>query len=106
MTEVTQMMDILKSQSSEIIIISDANSVFISELLDAANLTSYITKVFTNPAYFDDVRSIAVEQSSPNWISKLLLFYYRVEFRYTCHCNQILDVTGRKTQGPTIHTSN
>ena len=60
MTEVTQMMDILKSQSSEIIIISDANSVFISELLDAANLTSYITKVFTNPAYFDDVRSIAV----------------------------------------------
>ena len=60
MTEVTQMMDILKSQSSEIIIISDANSVFISELLDAANLTSYITKVFTNPAYFDDVRNIAI----------------------------------------------
>ena len=59
MTEVTQMMDVLKSQSSEIIIISDANSVFISELLDAANLTSYITKVFTNPAYFDDVRAIS-----------------------------------------------
>jgi len=61
MTEVTQMMDVLKSQSSEIIIISDANSVFISELLDAANLTSYITKVFTNPAYFDDAGKLRVQ---------------------------------------------
>ena len=53
--EVTKMMDILEEESAEIIIISDSNSIFIDELLDAANLTKYIRKVFTNPAFFDEV---------------------------------------------------
>ena len=50
-----KMMVSLHNDSSEIIIISDSNSVFISELLDEANLTKYISKVFTNPAFFDEV---------------------------------------------------
>ena len=53
--DVANMMTILEKQSAEIIIISDSNSVFISELLDCAGLKKYIRKVFTNPAYFDEV---------------------------------------------------
>ncbi|CAL1540032.1 unnamed protein product [Lymnaea stagnalis] len=36
------------------IIISDSNSVFIDHILGANNLSPTITKVFTNPAEFDD----------------------------------------------------
>ena len=55
MSDVTRMMQTLEEHSAEIIIISDSNSIFISELLEAANLTKYIKKVFTNPASFDEV---------------------------------------------------
>ena len=56
--DVAKMMTILEKQSAEIIIISDSNSVFISELLDRAGLNKYIKKVFTNPAYFEEVLKI------------------------------------------------
>ena len=55
MSDVTKMMQTLEEYSAEIIIISDSNSIFISELLEAANLAKYIKKVFTNPASFEEV---------------------------------------------------
>ena len=55
MADVTKMMQSLEKSSAEIIIISDSNSIFISELLKAANLTKYVKKVFTNPASFNEV---------------------------------------------------
>ena len=55
MSDVTKLMKCLENHSAEVIIISDSNSIFISELLDAANLTRYIKTVFTNPASFDEV---------------------------------------------------
>ena len=55
MSDVTKMMKSLEEYSAEIIIISDSNSIFISELLKAADLTKYVKKVFTNPASFDQV---------------------------------------------------
>ena len=56
--DVAKMMSTLDKQSAEIIIISDSNSVFISELLDCAGLNKDIKKVFTNPAYFNEVPKI------------------------------------------------
>ena len=55
MSDVTKMMQSLEEHSTEVIIISDSNSIFISELLKAADLTKYVKKVFTNPASFDQV---------------------------------------------------
>ena len=55
MSDVTKLMQTLEELSAEIIIISDSNSIFISELLEAADLTKYVKKVFTNPASFDEV---------------------------------------------------
>ena len=55
MSDVTKMMQSLEEHSAEVIIISDSNSIFISELLKAADLTKYVKKVFTNPASFDQV---------------------------------------------------
>ena len=49
-----------KNHSAEIIIISDSNSIFIHELLEAANLTKYIKQTFTNPALFDQVSNIKI----------------------------------------------
>ena len=47
--DVAKMMTILEKQSAEIVIISDSNSVFISELLDCAGLDKYITKSIHQP---------------------------------------------------------
>ena len=56
------MLDTLEQKySAEIIIISDSNSIFIHELLEAANLTRYIKKIFTNPALFDEVSNLKLE---------------------------------------------
>lgn len=55
------MMTILEKQSADIIIISDSNSVFISELLDRAGLHKCIKKVFTNPAHFDEAGKLMVQ---------------------------------------------
>lgn len=38
----------------EVIIISDSNSMFIEEILKHHNLHNCVTKIFTNPAWFDD----------------------------------------------------
>ena len=51
------MIELLKycqDQNYETIIISDSNSVFIDMILENAQLTKMVTKVFTNPAYFDE----------------------------------------------------
>jgi pyridoxal phosphate phosphatase PHOSPHO2 len=39
---------------TEIIIISDSNSVFISDWLENASVDHIVNKTFTNPAFFDD----------------------------------------------------
>lgn len=44
----------LKEEGHEIIIISDSNSVFISEWLHHRNLHECVKKVFTNPATFEE----------------------------------------------------
>ena len=44
----------MNSQNHDILIISDANSVFIDEILTHRNAKSYITRVITNPAYWRD----------------------------------------------------
>ena len=49
------MLNTLANEGAEMIIISDANSVFIAELLAAADITKHFKKVFTNPAEFDEV---------------------------------------------------
>lgn len=51
---VPEMLARLKELGCDIIIISDANHVFINEPLKAAGLNHLIKTVFTNPASFND----------------------------------------------------
>ncbi|XP_063421098.1 probable phosphatase phospho2 [Mytilus trossulus] len=58
------MADLLKycnDKSYEIIIISDSNSVFIDMILEHTQLQKMVTKVFTNPAHFDDTGCLKIE---------------------------------------------
>lgn len=45
----------------EIIVISDSNSYFIQYILEVHDLSQYVTKVFSNPAYFDDKELLKIE---------------------------------------------
>ena len=51
---VPEMLKSLKDLDCVFVIVSDANSVFISEPLASANLLDLFDKIFTNPAEFDD----------------------------------------------------
>ncbi|XP_039281243.1 probable phosphatase phospho2 [Nilaparvata lugens] len=59
------MEELLKYLSShrrcEMIIISDSNSVFIDEWLKHKNLSNFVRKVFTNPAFFDTADLLNIE---------------------------------------------
>jgi pyridoxal phosphate phosphatase PHOSPHO2 len=44
----------LNKNQFEIIIISDANSIFIETILKENGISEYISKIYTNPAHFDD----------------------------------------------------
>ena len=48
------LLDYLRHDQFESIIISDANSVFIDCILKNANYSDVFSKVYTNPAWFDD----------------------------------------------------
>jgi len=61
MSNITKMMNFLEQHSAEIIIISDSNSIFISELLEASNLSRYVKKVFTNPAAFNELGKLVIK---------------------------------------------
>ncbi|KAJ3113765.1 hypothetical protein HDU96_002945 [Phlyctochytrium bullatum] len=43
----------IKAAGGDIIIVSDANTVFIDEILKAKNARHYITEIVTNPGHFD-----------------------------------------------------
>lgn len=58
------MLNTLTNEGAEMIIISDANSVFISELLMAADITKHFKEVFTNPAVFDETGRLTVSPFS------------------------------------------
>ncbi|CAD5122067.1 unnamed protein product [Dimorphilus gyrociliatus] len=49
-----QLLDLIKSEGLEAIIISDANSVFINELLKKFNLTETFSTVYTNPSKVEE----------------------------------------------------
>jgi len=51
----------LSENDFEIIVISDSNSYFIRHILDAHDLSQYVTEVFTNPAYFDENQLLKIE---------------------------------------------
>lgn len=56
-----QLLKYCSDQNYETIIISDSNSVFIDLILANAQLTDLITRVFTNPAYFDESGCLKIE---------------------------------------------
>jgi len=45
----------------EVIVISDSNSYFIHHVLDYHGLSQYFTKIFTNPAHFDENELLKIE---------------------------------------------
>lgn len=53
-SKMAELLTWLKDEGHEIIIISDSNSLFISEWLCHTNLHSCVKKVFTNPASFEE----------------------------------------------------
>jgi len=63
---VADMLKVLKDElQAEIIIISDSNTLFISELLDEADLSGYVKEVFTHPAHFDDKGCLQITRLNP-----------------------------------------
>ena len=50
----------LKLNEFEIIIISDANSIFIETILKENGIFEYISQIYTNPAHFDDKECLKV----------------------------------------------
>lgn len=50
-----------KAQGCEVHIVSDANSFFISVILEKHNLSSSITTIHTNPAHFDDKGALRIK---------------------------------------------
>jgi len=51
-----------KSKSAELSIISDGNSVYIDEILNQHQLTSHFSSIYTNPAYFTPQGQLRVER--------------------------------------------
>lgn len=59
---VIEMIRHLKESSFELIIISDANSVFIDEILKQNGLNGYFSEIYTNQARFDESGRLRVRQ--------------------------------------------
>nr|CAD7586340.1 unnamed protein product [Timema genevievae] len=51
----------LENSGAEVIFISDANSVFIQDWLDAHKLSHTVRRIFTNPAHYDKDGCLQVE---------------------------------------------
>ena len=51
---------VLKQNEFELIVISDANSIFIDTILEENRIANLFSKVFTNPAQFDEFGKIKV----------------------------------------------
>jgi len=49
-----ELLQFMKKEQYEVIIISDSNSVFIDQILCAAGLQDCVNKIYTNPAKFDE----------------------------------------------------
>jgi pyridoxal phosphate phosphatase PHOSPHO2 len=56
-----ELIQFLYRQNVEVIIVSDANSVFIKDWLCSSSLTHAVEKVFTNPAYYDTDGCLKIE---------------------------------------------
>ncbi|ORZ26930.1 putative phosphatase-domain-containing protein [Lobosporangium transversale] len=52
--EMIEALKLMKSQGSELYILSDANTVYIDTILKAHSIDNLFTKVITNPAAFDE----------------------------------------------------
>jgi phosphoglycolate phosphatase-like HAD superfamily hydrolase len=61
---VPEMLTRLKELGCDIIIISDANLVFINEPLKASGLDHLVKAIFTNPAFFNDNGLLALQPFS------------------------------------------
>ena len=51
----------LADNDFEVIVISDANTYFINHILETHGLDNCVTKVFSNPAYFDENGLLRIE---------------------------------------------
>ena len=51
----------LAENDFEVIVISDANTYFINHVLETHDLEKCVTKVFSNPAYFDETGLLRIE---------------------------------------------
>ena len=51
----------LDKTKTEVIIISDSNSIFIDHILDVNGMKDHVSKVFTNPAQFNDLGRLELE---------------------------------------------
>jgi len=54
-----------EDMDADVIIISDSNTLFIDELLDASGLAKYIDKVFTHPTVVEGTDRLVIEQLNP-----------------------------------------
>ncbi|KAJ3212577.1 hypothetical protein HDU67_003729 [Dinochytrium kinnereticum] len=52
----------IKSAGGDIIIISDANTVFIEEILKAKNARHYVSEIITNPGWWDETGKLNVRR--------------------------------------------
>ncbi|UYV61574.1 hypothetical protein LAZ67_1005347 [Cordylochernes scorpioides] len=63
---IKELFKILHEQGNEIVIISDANSIFIEHVLKKEGLS--VAKIFTNPAYFDEEGRLCInEYQDQDW---------------------------------------
>ena len=58
---IKDLLEKLDRNKTEFIIISDANQVFIEEMLKTAGLRDYFKSVYTNPAHFNDNGCLEIE---------------------------------------------
>ncbi|TPX33026.1 hypothetical protein SmJEL517_g04024 [Synchytrium microbalum] len=59
-------LELMHAQNSDILILSDANTVFIDEILKSRNAKQYITRVISNPAYWRDDGMLVVKRHTTN----------------------------------------
>ncbi|KAI9358627.1 putative phosphatase-domain-containing protein [Zopfochytrium polystomum] len=57
-----EVFQLVKSVGGDIIIISDANTFFIEEILKAKNARQYVSEIVTNPCAFDDAGRLRVRR--------------------------------------------
>ncbi|KAI9339875.1 phosphatase phospho-type [Obelidium mucronatum] len=57
---ILKMFEAIKSVGGEIIIVSDANTIYIDEILKAKNAREYITEIITNPGTWDETGRLHV----------------------------------------------